>query len=148
MRGLYPPGTRFPTRVALANRHQLAPMTVQRSINILLREGWLVSGNGVPTTVANPLPLVAVHTQIIEGTGELELQDDGRAAIVEVVVDDDDPAPAYLRLHSWSSTGRHPDLERLAGQRVRVTVQLLKPPSAEDGSPGAVVVPLPGMIEQ
>lgn len=146
-RGQYLPGSIFPTRDSLAIRHRLAPMTVQRSVNILQREGWLISGNGVPTRVADPLPLVPVHTQVIEGTAELDLQDDDTVAIVEVVVDDDAPSSTYARLHSWSSMGEHPDLERLAGQRVRVTVEVLQPLDVTDDAPDAMVLTLPGMID-
>lgn len=148
VRGVYAPGARFPNRTTLAGSHQLAPMTVQRALEILQREGWLIARKGAPTTVADPLPLVAVHTQVIEGIGELFHDDsDGRRAVVEVVLDDDASSSTYVRLHSWSGSGNHPDLEQLVGQRLRVTVELLKPPGEAPDSPDAVVRVLPGMID-
>lgn len=144
MGGKFPPGSRFPTRRLLADKHQLAPMTVQRALGILQKEGWLVSGNGVPTLVANPLPLVAVHTHVIEGVGELYTEDGGRVGVVELVVDDDAPSSVYVRLHNFSSAGDHHELQRLAGERLRVTVQVLKPPRDADDDAAAVVLTLPG----
>lgn len=64
---------------------------------------------------------------------EIEHQDSGQAAIIEIGGPDEDGP--FVRLHSWrAETREHPLLDSLAGKRVRVTVELV--PDDEPGTLG------------
>jgi hypothetical protein len=66
---------------------------------------------------------MAKHT--IEGVLKFETEDGGQAKIAELSRED---SPLFVRVQSWVD-GRdavHPQVEELAGKRVRVTIEIIE----------------------
>ena len=59
--GALSPGDRLPTVRQLASDLRLTPGTVSRAYPELEREGWVVTGRGAGTRVADPTPLGRDH---------------------------------------------------------------------------------------
>lgn len=59
--GALSPGDRLPTVRQLASDLRLTPGTVSRAYQELEREGWVVTGRGAGTRVADPTPLGRDH---------------------------------------------------------------------------------------
>jgi hypothetical protein len=57
----------------------------------------------------------------VTGKVELKFEDSRQAAIAEIGEDDG----FFVRLQSWSEDKTHPILERLAGKKVRITIEEL-----------------------
>jgi len=53
--------------------------------------------------------------------GQPRVEDGGQAKIVQL--DDDKEEGLFVRLHSWSKTGQHPELDSLIGKIVRITIE-------------------------
>lgn len=65
----------------------------------------------------------------VEGLPWVEIEDDGKAMIMEVggdVVDGE-----YVRLMSWHESGEHAVLESLRGRNLRITVEVIEHESVE-----------------
>ncbi|MET7771531.1 winged helix-turn-helix domain-containing protein [Nocardia sp. NPDC005366] len=57
--GALAPGEKIPSTRALAERHEVAPMTISKAIRALADEGWIVTVPSLGVFVADSLPATA-----------------------------------------------------------------------------------------
>ena len=56
----------------------------------------------------------------------LDVEDGGQAQIYTVFEPDDSNGDGmFIRIQSWYDDGVHPDMDKLKGKRIRVTVEVL-----------------------
>ncbi len=59
----------------------------------------------------------------ITGRGDISIEDGGMAQILEVSNDDSD---VFVRLQSWNDDGKHTELDRLVGKKLKITVEVIE----------------------
>lgn len=65
-------------------------------------------------------------TEVNYDPTDLDVEDSGQAQIYSVVdLNDDEEDGMFIKIQSWSKSGKHPDMDRLKGKRIRVTVEVL-----------------------
>ncbi len=65
-----------------------------------------------------------------EGTLEVSKEDGDCAMIAENLPIDtensDDDTGMFVKIQSWDESGKHTDMEKLVGKKVRVTIEIIK----------------------
>jgi len=62
---------------------------------------------------------------IIEGPGELRVEDGGQAQILTVYGDPDVDEGVFVRIQSWSEARQHSEMEGLVGKKLRITIEAI-----------------------
>lgn len=56
----------------------------------------------------------------------LDVEDSGCAQIYSVVdLNDCEGDGMFVKIQSWSDDGKHPEMDKLVGKRIRVTVEII-----------------------
>lgn len=91
--GLYPPGSRLPSESQLCNKYGVSPMTVRRTVKILLDQGIVTTIRGSGTYV-RPMELGSVTFQLSEFESLLKSSRKNDVKILEVRLADADEITA------------------------------------------------------